>query len=148
MKNTMDDFVDKLQEQIFEETREVYGQEVFNRWQNPKFMGRMTNASCVGRLTGNCGDSMEIYLQIKNDHIEEARFFTEGCGSSVACGSVVAELATGKDLDEAAHIGGDTIFEALGGLPDEEAHCAYLAAETLQVALHEWVLQSSKTEEK
>jgi nitrogen fixation NifU-like protein len=148
MKNPMDDFVDKLQEQIFEETREVYGDEVFNRWQNPKLMGRMTNASCVGRLTGTCGDSMEIYLRIENDHIEEARFFTDGCGSSVASGSVVAELATGKDLDEAAQIGGDSVLMALGGLPEDEKHCAFLAAETLMAAIHQWIIERTKTDER
>jgi nitrogen fixation NifU-like protein len=148
MKNPMDDFVDKLQEQIFEETREVYGEEVFNRWQNPKFMGRMTNASCVGRLTGSCGDRMEIYLRITNDKVEEASFFTEGCGASVACGSVVAELATGKDLEEASQIGGDTVLMVLGGLPEEENHCAFLAAETLLAAIHQWMLESSKAEER
>ena len=148
MKDPMDDFVDKLQEQIFEETRKVYGEEVFNRWQNPKFMGKMTNASCVGRLTGNCGDSMEIYLRIRNDKVEEASFFTEGCGASVACGSMVAELATGKDLEEASQIGGDAVLMALGGLPEEENHCAFLAAETLLAAIHEWMLQSSKAKER
>jgi len=148
MKNTVDDFVAGLQEQIFEETRKTYGEEVFSRWQNPKFMGKMTKASSVGRVTGRCGDSMEIYLRIRNDHIEEVNFFTDGCGASVACGSMAAELACGKGLDEAAQIGGDTIFEALGGLPEEEAHCAYLAAETLQVALHEWMSRNSKVEEK
>ena len=111
-------------------------------------MGKMTNATCKGRITGTCGDSMEIYLRIRNDHIQEASFFTEGCGASVACGSLAAELASGKNLDEAAQIGGDAILEALGGLPEEEVHCAYLAAETLQVALHEWMSQGSKAEEK
>jgi nitrogen fixation NifU-like protein len=144
MKNPMDDFFDRLQEQIFEETKEVYGEEVFSRWQNPKFMGRMTNASCVGRLTGTCGDRMEIYLRIRNEKIEEASFFTDGCGASVACGSMVAELVTGKEFDEAAQIGGDTVLKALGGLPEGESHCAYLAAETLQVAIHEWMLKKVK----
>ena len=139
MKKPTDDFVDKLQEQILDETRETYGEEVFSRWQNPKFMGKMTNASCVGRITGSCGDSMEIYLRISNDHIEEASFFTDGCGSSVACGSMAAELAADKDLDEVTQIEGDTILEALGGLPEEETHCAFLAAEALQAALHEWM---------
>lgn len=148
MKNPMDDFVDKLQEQIFEETRKVYGEEVFNRWQNPKFMGRMTNASCVGRITGNCGDRMEIYLRIRNDKVEEASFFTEGCGASVACGSMVAELATGKNLEEVSQIGGDTVLMALGGLPEEENHCAFLAVETLLAAIHEWMLQSSKAKKR
>ena len=148
MKKPMDDFVDKLQEQIFEETRVAYGREVFSRWQDPKFMGRMTDASSVGRLTGTCGDTMEIYLRIRDEKIQETSFFTDGCGSSVACGSIAAELATGKEFDEVGLIGGDTILEVLKGLPEEEHHCAYLAAETLQVAVHEWMLQGSKTEEK
>jgi nitrogen fixation NifU-like protein len=146
MKDAMDDFVDKLQEQIFEESKETYGEEVFSRWQNPRFMGKMTDASSVGRITGPCGDTMEIYLRIRNDHIEEINFFTDGCGSSVACGSMAAELAGGKGLDEAAQIGGETILEALKGLPEEEVHCAKLAAETLQVALHEWMLKKLKLE--
>jgi nitrogen fixation NifU-like protein len=148
MKKPMDDFVDKLQEQIFEESKEIYGEEVFSRWQNPRCMGRMTDASSVGRVTGPCGDTMEIYLQLDDNLIQEASFFTDGCGSSVACGSMAAELASGKGLDDAAKIGGDTILDALGGLPEEETHCAYLAAETLQVALHEWMLQGSKIEER
>ena len=139
MKDTLDDFTDKLQKQIFEETRQTYGEKVFSRWQQPKCMGKMANASSVGRLTGSCGDSVEIYLRIKDDHIEAASFFTNGCGSSVACGSMVAELAVGKDLDEAASIGGDTVLQALGGLPEEESHCAFLAAEALMAAIHNWI---------
>ena len=146
MKSPVNDFVGKLQEQIFEETREIYGEEVLSRWQEPKFMGRMTDASSVGRITGNCGDRMEIYLRIKDDSIEEATFFTDGCGSSVACGSVIAELATGKDLEEAAQIGGDTVLKVLGGLPEEESHCAFLAAEPLMTAIHQWIVARMNAE--
>ena len=148
MEKTLDDFVTKLQEEIFEKTKETYGEEVFSRWQNPRFMGKMKNASSVGRVTGRCGDSMEIYLRIRNDHIEEVNFFTDGCGSSVACGSMAAELASGKGLDEAAQIGGDTILQALGGLPEEEDHCAFLAAETLIAAIHQWMVANLKTDER
>ena len=146
MKKPMDDFIDNLQEQIFKETRETYGEEVFSRWQKPRFMERMTDASCVGRITGTCGDTMEIYLQLEGDRIQKASFFTDGCGSSVACGSVAAELATGKEFDEAVLMGGDTILEILKGLPKEECHCAYLAAEALQVAIHEWMLKKLEFE--
>ena len=146
MKNPKDDFVAKLQEQIFNETRAIYGEEVLSRWKHPKFMGRMTDASSIGRVTGPCGDTMEIYLQLEGDRIQKASFFTDGCGSSVACGSVVAELAIGKEFDEAGLIGGDTILEVLKGLPEEERHCAYLAAEALQIAIHEWMFQVRKAE--
>ena len=61
---------------------------------------------------------------------------------------MVAELATGKDLEEASQIGGDAVLMALGGLPEEENHCAFLAAETLLAAIHEWMLQSSKAKKR
>ena len=144
MKKPMDDFVDRLQEQIFDETKAIYGEEVFARWQNPKFMGKMTDATAVGRITGTCGDSMEIYLRVENDHIQRASFFTNGCGAAVACGSMAVELATGKQIDDALCVGGDTILEALGGLPADESHCAYLSAETLMAAIHEWMLKKLK----
>ncbi|MEJ2365830.1 MAG: iron-sulfur cluster assembly scaffold protein [Deltaproteobacteria bacterium] len=144
MEKTLDDFVTKLQEEIFEKTKETYGEAVFSRWQNPRFMGKMTDPSCVGRVTGTCGDTMEIYLKLEKDRVREASFFTAGCGASVACGSIVAELVTGKDLDDAAQIGGDTVLETLGALPEEERHCAYLAAEALQAAIHQWMLKKIK----
>ena len=148
MEKTLDDFATELQEEIFEKTKETYGEEVFARWQNPKFMGKMTDPSCVGRVTGTCGDTMEIYLRMEKDHVREASFFTEGCGASVACGSMAAELVRGRDLDDATQIGGDTVLEALGALPEEEHHCAYLAAEALQAAIHEWMLKELKLENR
>jgi nitrogen fixation protein NifU and related proteins len=110
-------------------------------WRPSPPMARMPDASVVGRIRGRCGDSMEIYLKIKEDRIRKASFYTDGCGSSVACGAVAAQLATGKSIDEAALIGGDTILEVVNGLPEKECHCAYLAAETLQAAIHDWMVR-------
>jgi nitrogen fixation NifU-like protein len=148
MEKSLDDFAAELQEQIFEQTKETYGEEVFARWQNPEYMGRMVDPTCVGKVTGKCGDTIEIYLCMKDEKVEQARFFTDGCGASIACGSMVAELAMGKDLEEIAQIGGDTVLEALRGLPQEEEHCAYLAAEALQVAIHEWMLKKLQLENR
>jgi hypothetical protein len=40
MKDSMGDFVDKLQEQIFDETRETYGEEVFFQVEESKVHGK------------------------------------------------------------------------------------------------------------
>jgi nitrogen fixation NifU-like protein len=121
--------------------RPVAGNESPLRWYRPIYMGRLPQASAAAKIRGRCGDTMEMYLRIENDRIVEARFFTDGCGSSVACGLVAAKLATGKEIDEAALIGGDTILEVLNGLAEKERHCAYLAAETLQTAIHDWIVR-------
>jgi len=109
-----------------------------------KNMKRIQNASSWGKITGRCGETMEIYLCMDEEHIRDASFFTDGCRFSVICGCIAALLAKGKTVDEAAEIGGDTILGLLQGVPEEETHCAYLAAETLQSAIHKWMLALPK----
>jgi nitrogen fixation protein NifU and related proteins len=123
------------------EIRRVVANESPLCWRRPNYLGRLPKASAMAKIRGRCGDSMEMYLRIEGERIVEARFFTDGCRSSVACGLVAAKLATGKDIDEAALIGGDTILDVLNGLAEKKRHCAYLAAETLQAAIHEWIVR-------
>jgi len=130
-----DDFVTSLQSQINDETREAYGQVAFERWLKPLYMDGMHDPDGYGRITGTCGDTMEIFLRFEKDRVTQASFKTDGCGSSTVCGSFAAELAHGRSPDEIAEITGETILEILGGLPKEDQHCAFLAAETLQEAL-------------
>ncbi len=65
----------------------------------------------------------------------DASFVTDGCGSSSVCGSFAAEMALGKTPDELTDITGEAILDKIGTFPEEEEHCAYLAAETLQKSL-------------
>lgn len=104
-------------------------------------MQRMLDASTFGKITGSCGETMEIFLRIEGDHIVDASFRTDGCISSILCGLVASRLAKGKTVDDAAMIGGDTILMVLKRLPETESHCAYLAAETLHAAIHNWMIQ-------
>ena len=139
MTDLLDDFVKEIQQQINEETREAYGQVAFERWLRPQFMGIMDNPDGYGHVVGSCGDGMKIFLKFEVDKVKKASFQTNGCGSSMVCGSFAAELALGKSPDEVAEISGETILEVLGGLPEEDRHCAFLAAETLQEALDDYM---------
>ncbi|MBW1730529.1 MAG: iron-sulfur cluster assembly scaffold protein [Deltaproteobacteria bacterium] len=141
MGNELDDFVNELQEQIYEETRNAYGELAFERWLHMRFMGSMENPDGYARVTGKCGDTMEIFLRFEDDRVKDASFLTDGCGSSAVCGSFAAEMAIGKTPDELIEITGDTILEKLGGLPKEEEHCAFLAGETLQEALSDYMIK-------
>ena len=148
MGDDLDDFVNDLQSQIFEETKAAYGDVGFERWHNPLFMGRMKNPDGYGRIKGSCGDTMEVFLQIENDRVKKASFQTDGCGTSTICGSFAAELALGKDPDELTHITGETILNILGSMPEEDRHCAFLAAETLQDALNDYMIKPNKMKVK
>jgi nitrogen fixation protein NifU and related proteins len=100
MANELDDFVGSLQDQIHEETKEAYGQVVFERWLKPLYVGVLPNPEGYGRITGTCGDTMEIFLKFEDDRVKNATFQTNGCGSSTVCGSFAAEIAQGKSPDE------------------------------------------------
>ncbi|MBW1703832.1 MAG: iron-sulfur cluster assembly scaffold protein [Deltaproteobacteria bacterium] len=143
MSSELDDFVQDLQNRIYDETREAYGDIAFERWLNPLYNGSIDNPDGYGRVTGSCGDTMQIFLKFENDRIKEASFQTDGCGSSAVCGSFAAEMALGKNPDEITEITGEKILEKLGGLPKEDEHCAFLSAETLQEALHEYMIKQT-----
>jgi nitrogen fixation NifU-like protein len=144
MTEPFDDFIDSLQERIFEETREAYGEEGFDRWRNPRFRGPLENADTRAHVRGTCGDTMEIFLKFAGERVVEAAYLTDGCGSSQVCGSFAAEMAIGKTPDEVTMVTGESILARLGRVPEEERHCAFLAAETLQEALDKWMKKSAK----
>ncbi len=144
MSEELDAFVNQIQNEIFNQTEQEYGQAFLERWKNPKFIGKMDDPSSFGQLTGSCQDQMEIYLFIQNDTIEKASFTTTGCGPSIVCASLACELAIGKHLEEAANIEGEDIIYKLEKLPEEKKHCAYLAAQTLREAIRRyWFPQES-----
>ena len=62
------------------------------------------NADGFARITGHCGDTMEIWLRVTNDSIVEASFMTDGCGTTIAAGSMVTELAKGKNAAQVLKI--------------------------------------------
>lgn len=144
MGGTLDDFVDLIREQIFEETRLAYGDAAYERWRNPLYRGVIRDPDGYAQSTGVCGDLMEIYLKFEDGRVKEASFRTQGCGASSVCASYAAELSLGKSPDEVLEIKGESIMEALGGLPREDEHLAFLAAETLHQAVNDYNINKSR----
>ncbi len=143
MADSFDQFFDDLQEKIFEDAKGVLGDKGFDRWRNPKFRGRLEKCDAHGHVRGDCGDSMDIYLRFDGDRVVEASYITDGCGSSNVCGSFAAEMSIGKRVEELADITGEVILDQLGNMPEDEQHCAFLAAGTVQEALRVYMTDST-----
>lgn len=131
--------LERLQAEIIEQARKVYSEDVVDRWLNPRNAGEIDAPQGYGRLTGICGDTMEISLRIVKDRVIDAKFLTVGCGPTLAAGSMATELAMGKGVQEAFRIDQGAILHKLGGLPEESEHCALLAADTLKEALRDYL---------
>jgi len=135
MATDFDRFVKELQRQIIEEARAVYSDRVIKEFSNPKNVGRLAKPDAHATVQGRCGDTMEIYLRLNGEKIEEASFMTDGCGPTVACGSVLTTMVMGLSLMEAKRISPQRLIDALDGLPEESVHCAELAVTTLKKAI-------------
>ena len=145
-----DDFerwVAALQQALLERERELFSETVLQEARQPQNMGVMLEADGHALLLGPCGDTMEMFVRLQDSRIEAVAFMTDGCGPTVACGSMLARMAQGKTLEEAAAIEAADLILALDGLPPEHVHCSTLAVHTLQEAMEDCSAQDEETKE-
>ena len=135
----IDTFAEELQQEILDEARARYSETVIDHWRYPRGFAALERPDGHARITGPCGDTMEVFLRIREQRVMGASFLTDGCITSIASGSMAVELATGKTTSEARMISQDDILEALGGLPEESTHCALLASNTLRAAIDDYL---------
>ena len=96
---------------------------------------RLYNADAYGKNTGECGDSIEIFLIIKQGKIRSVSFGIDGCINTRASANMLAELIENKTPAQAWAITPDDIADGLETLPEESYHCAEIAAGALYLAL-------------
>ena len=130
---------EQFQELIAAEMRKIYSEVTIDHSMNPRNVGNLEDADGFARVTGPCGDTMEIWLKVKDGAIAQATFYTDGCGTTIASGSMVTEMVKGKSITEAQKISQQNVLDAIGGLPDESKHCALLAANTLKEAVRDYL---------
>ena len=130
---------DELEELVRQDMRKLYSETTIDHAMNPRNLGEMKNADGFAEVTGSCGDTLKIWLRVRNGTIAQTTFMTDGCGTAIASGSMVTELVKGRTIPEARGISQQDILNALGGLPEESEHCALLAANTLKAAIRDYL---------
>ena len=117
----------------------LYSEKVMDHFRNPRNVGVIEDADGVGEVgNAKCGDIMKIYLKIKDDVIEDAKFETVGCGSAIASSSMATVLITGKPLSQALALTNEAVAEALDGLPEKKLHCSVLAEQAVRAAIRDY----------
>ncbi|MBW1903581.1 MAG: iron-sulfur cluster assembly scaffold protein, partial [Deltaproteobacteria bacterium] len=68
------------------------------------------DADQITDLTGPCGDSMKISMNIEGGMIDDAKIQVLGCPGAVASACAVVNLAKGMTLEEAASLDLDQLY--------------------------------------
>ena len=117
----------------------LYSEKVMDHFRNPRNLGKMDDADGIGEVgNAKCGDSMKMYIKVKDGIIEDVKFNTFGCGSAIASSSMATEMIKGKTIDDALELSNKAVVEALDGLPTHKIHCSVLAEEAVKAAVKDY----------
>jgi len=130
--------MDELEDMVMADARNVYSDTVIDHAMNPRNVGEIHDADGFAKITGPCGDTMQIWVEVGNDVITNATFLTDGCGTSAASGSMITEMAKGKSVSHVQRVTQKDVLSALDGLPEDSEHCALLAANTIKAAIKDY----------
>jgi nitrogen fixation protein NifU and related proteins len=142
-----DDDVKKIMESLLlEKMGNLYSESVIDYGTHPRNCGILDRPDGYAKVTGPCGDTVEIFLHIRDGRIGDIRYTTDGCMTSHTAVSTATEMVRGKDLRECLKINQGSILDHLGGLPNDSRHCALLAAITLRKALRNFAVGKNRRE--
>ncbi|MGD9963526.1 MAG: iron-sulfur cluster assembly scaffold protein [Thermoplasmata archaeon] len=123
----LDQLVENIVASMNAEDSRVYSKEVISEFRDPANVGPLDGADGTGVADGLCMDSMQMWVKIDDGKVAQCTFYTDGCGATIACGSKLTKLVTGKTVDEALAVRPEELIKSLGGLPENHIHCASLS---------------------
>lgn len=114
---------------------------LLDHFQHPRNPGHLDPpAITVEASNPACGDILKLFARIEDGRLAEVRYQARGCTASIAAGSALTELITGRTLASAATVTAADIDSAVGGLPTESKHVAALCLDALKLLLRSSVL--------
>lgn len=96
---------------------------------------RLDKPDGYGKKTGDCGDTVEFFMNLDGDSIRTLSYDINGCLNTNACCNTVIELAEGRQVDTAWEVTPEQVSGFLESLPADHFHCAELVVGTLYLAL-------------
>ncbi len=100
--------------------------------------GILENPDGYGKRTGDCGDTIEMFLSVRGNQVQMVTFQVDGCSNTVACGNTVSILMEGRTVEDCWQLTPDNVIDYLETLPPDHYHCAELAVGAFYKALTDY----------
>lgn len=132
-------FMGKMETLLRERLRGIYSETAIEHIIHPHNADSLANPDGYAAFDSGCGETMKIWLRVRDNVVEDSGFWTNGCAATIACGSMSTDLVKSKSVTQALAITAQDIADALVDLPPGNFHCAELAANTLRHALRDYL---------
>lgn len=117
-----------------------YREKILDHYKNPRNAGVLQDADCVYHLDNPlCGDSVDVFIKLRDNSIEEVRFQAEGCAISIAAMSMLSEKIKWMTRAAVLKMSEDDIIALLGiSLTVSRIKCGMLGLSAVQSALKKY----------
>ncbi len=86
----------------------------------------------------SCGDQTTFTVKIKNNTIQDIKFYGRGCAISVAAQAILTQELKGKPISEVKKMSEKEMLEKLGGIIQTRMKCALLGLKVLQEGIKKY----------
>jgi nitrogen fixation NifU-like protein len=120
----------------------LYGDVIVERFRHPRRQGRLDGADAAHEdVNPLCGDRIRMEVRVGRGggrQVEKVRFQGDACAIAVAAADLLAEMAEGRSVAEAARIDREALVAALRAtIRPSRLACVGLPLHVFQVALSE-----------
>jgi nitrogen fixation NifU-like protein len=116
--------------------------ELIDHFRNPRNVGELPSPAVTVEVSNPiCGDILRLSALIVAGRVAGTGFKVRGCTASIAAGSALTELISGRDLTGLKRLTAADVDSAVGGLSNESKHAAVLCADAVRALVAQFPVQ-------
>ncbi len=113
--------------------------ELIEHFRNPRNVGELPPPAITVEVSNPvCGDILRLSALIEGGRITECAYKVRGCTASIASGSALTELISGRDKAGLGTLTTADVEHAVGGLSMESKHAAALCLDAVRALLRQF----------
>ncbi len=115
----------------------IYSQILDDHYREPRNFGKMEDPDVqVTETNPTCGDTISLFIKVKNGNLEEISYVASGCLISVASASILSEKVSGNPIKEIRIMTKNDVLKNLGlKLGPAREKCALISYDALMKAI-------------
>ena len=113
--------------------------ELIEHFRNPRNVGELPPPAIAVEVSNPvCGDILRLSVLIDGGRITRCGYKVRGCTASIASGSALTELISGRDKAGLLRLTAVDVEQEVGGLSNESKHAAALCLDAVRALLSQF----------